>query len=50
MLILHVNPETLAHKLGFKGGNISVVIGHIPVLLGGDILLEIAGRAITDVE
>ena len=50
MLIQHVIPGTLADKLGFKGGNISVVIGHTPVLLGGDILLEIAGRAITDLE
>jgi len=50
MLIQHVIPGTLADKLGFKGGNLSVVIGHNPILLGGDILLEIAGRAITDLE
>lgn len=50
MLIQHVIPGTLADKLGFKGGNISVVIGQKPLLLGGDILLEIAGRAITDLE
>ena len=48
MLIQHVIPGTLADKLGFKGGNINVVIGRTPVLLGGDILLEIAGRRITD--
>ena len=48
MLIQHVIPGTLADKLGFKGGNVSVVIGRTPILLGGDILLEIAGHAITD--
>jgi serine protease Do len=48
MLIQHVIPGTLADKLGFKGGNLSVVIGRNPILLGGDILLEISGYAITD--
>jgi serine protease Do len=48
MLIQHVIPGTLADKLGFKGGNLSVVLGRSPILLGGDILLEIAGRAIID--
>ncbi len=48
MLIQHVIPGTLADKLGFKGGNLSVVIGSNPILLGGDILLEIADRRITD--
>jgi len=50
MLIQHVIPGTLADKLGFKGGNMNVMIGRTPVLLGGDILLEIAGRAIIDLE
>ncbi len=48
MLIQHVIPGTLADKLGFKGGSMSVVMGRNPILLGGDILLEVAGRAITD--
>lgn len=50
MLIQHVIPGTLADKLGFKGGNMSVVLGRTPVLLGGDIVLEINGRAIVDLE
>lgn len=50
MLIQHVVPRTLADKLGFKGGNISVTIGHTSILLGGDILLAINGHKITDVE
>lgn len=48
MLIQHVIPGTLADKLGFKGGNFNVVIGRTPILLGGDILLEVAGEAMTD--
>ncbi len=48
MLIQHVIPGTLANKLGLKGGNLSVVIGRSPILLGGDILLEVGGRAITN--
>ena len=48
MLIQHVIPGTLADKLGFKGGNLSVVIGRNPILLGGDIVFEISGFAITD--
>jgi len=48
MLVQHVIPGTLADNLGFKGGNLSVVIGRTPILLGGDILLEVAGYAITD--
>jgi len=50
MLIQHVIPGTLAHKLGFKGGDTSIIIGQTPILLGGDILLEISGYRITDLE
>jgi serine protease Do len=50
MLIQHVVPRTLADKLGFKGGNVSVTIGHTSLLLGGDILLAIDGHKITDIE
>ncbi len=50
MLIQHVVPRTLADKLGFIGGNISVTIGHTSLLLGGDILLSINGHKITDIE
>lgn len=48
MLIQHVIPGTLADKLGFKGGHLSVVLGRSPILLGGDVLLAIADKAITD--
>lgn len=49
-LIQQVIPGTLADKLGFKGGNISVMIGKVPVILGGDILLSIGNYPLKDVE
>jgi serine protease Do len=48
MLIQQVIPGTLAAKLGFKGGNLNIMLGERPLLLGGDILLEISGRRLTD--
>lgn len=50
LLIQHVVPGTLADKLGFRGGHINVLIGQEPILLGGDILLEINDRPLTDLE
>lgn len=50
MLIQHVVPRTLADKLGFRGGNINVTIGHTSLLIGGDILLSINGHKITGIE
>ncbi len=50
MLIQQVIPGTLAHKLGFKGGSISVFVGRTPILLGGDILISIAGYPLKDFE
>jgi len=47
-LIQQVIPRTLSDKLGFLGGHFSVMIGKSHVLLGGDILLEIAGIKIKD--
>lgn len=49
-LVQQVIPGTLADKLGFKGGNLSVMIGQVPVLLGGDILLSIGNYPLKDVE
>ena len=50
MLIQQVIPGTLAAKLGFRGGNLNIMLGEKPLLLGGDILLEISGRRLTDLE
>ncbi|WP_286262743.1 S1C family serine protease [Thalassotalea atypica] len=48
LLIQQVVPGTIADRLGFRGGDLNVLIGNTPVLLGGDILLEISGRPIKD--
>jgi serine protease Do len=48
MLLQHVIPGTLADKLGFKGGTLSVTLGNTPILLGGDVLLEVGNKVITD--
>lgn len=49
-LVQQVIPGTLADKLGFQGGHLSVMIGQVPVLLGGDILLSIGNYPLKDVE
>ncbi|TRX54555.1 S1C family serine protease [Thalassomonas sp. M1454] len=48
MLVQHVIPGTLAHKLGFQGGYLNVIIGRTPVLLGGDIVVKVDGVALKD--
>ena len=50
ILIQQVIPNTLADRLGFKGGSLNVMIGRTPVLLGGDIILSIGGRPLEDLE
>ncbi|MFD2164806.1 S1C family serine protease [Thalassotalea euphylliae] len=49
-LIQQVVPNTLADRLGFKGGFVNVMVGRTPVLLGGDIILEIASIPLKDVK
>ncbi len=50
MLIQNVIPGTLADKLGFKGGTMSVMMANRHMLLGGDIILAIDGIAIKNIE
>lgn len=50
LLIQQVIPGTLAHKLGFKGGHLNVLIGKTPILLGGDVLLEVNSRPLLNLE
>jgi len=50
MLIQQVVPGTMADKLGFKGGYLSVLVGRTPILLGGDIILDIANRPLKDLK
>mgnify|MGYP006402694183 CR=1 FL=1 len=48
ILVQQVVPNSLGDRLGFQGGYVNVMIGRKPVLLGGDIILEIGGRPIKD--
>lgn len=48
ILTQNVVPATLADKLGFKGGYLNVVIGRSPVLLGGDIILQVNNIKMTN--
>ena len=48
LLIQQVVPGTIADRLDFRGGDLNVLIGNTPVLLGGDILLEVGGRPVKD--
>ena len=50
VLIQNVVPATLADKLGFQGGYLNVMVGRTPVLLGGDIILEVAGIKLKKLE
>jgi serine protease Do len=48
LLILSVTSKGLGNKLGLKGGYIKANIEGSPLLIGGDILLEIAGVKLVD--
>lgn len=50
LLIQQVIPGTLADKLGFRGGKFSVMVGNIPFLLGGDVIVAIGGHPLKDFE
>ena len=43
VLVLSVTSKGLGNKLGLKGGYINATIEEKPLLIGGDVLLEIAG-------
>jgi len=50
LLVLTVTSKGLGNKLGLRGGNIKAIIAGKPILIGGDILLEIAGIQLNDLE
>ncbi|OIQ22509.1 MAG: hypothetical protein BM557_00545 [Flavobacterium sp. MedPE-SWcel] len=50
VLITKVSSKGTAAKIGLRGGFIPSVIGDMELLLGGDILLEIAGVKLVDQE
>lgn len=50
LLVLSVTSKGLGNKLGLKGGYIKAIIEGSPLLIGGDIILEIAGVKLENVE
>lgn len=50
ILITNVNSKGLGHKIGLQGGYINATIEGNPLLIGGDILLEIAGVKLNNTE
>jgi S1-C subfamily serine protease len=48
LLIEVVEADSPAALLKLRGGNLDVVIGGAPILLGGDVITEVDGRPIVD--
>ena len=48
LLIEVVEPGSPAAGLNLRGGNLDVVIGGAPILLGGDVITEVDGEPVVD--
>ena len=47
LLVQTVSPGSLAARLGLRGGSLPVAVTDVPLLLGGDILLDVLGSPVT---
>ncbi len=47
LLVQTVAPGSLAARLGLRGGSLPATLTDVPLLLGGDILLEVQGASVT---
>jgi putative serine protease PepD len=45
-----IEPGSPAEKIGLRGGSFPIVIGNNEFLLGGDVISEVNGEALTDME
>jgi len=43
-----VAPGGAAERAGLRGGNDRAIIGNVPILVGGDLIISIAGHAVVD--
>jgi S1-C subfamily serine protease len=48
VLVQKVVPNGAADRAGIKGGNQQAYLGNMPIVLGGDLIVAIDGRDITD--
>jgi S1-C subfamily serine protease len=48
LLIVQVVPGSAADRAGLRGGSERALLGNIPILLGGDLIVEVDGTEITD--
>ena len=50
LLILKLSSKGIMSKLGLRGGTIPITIGDVGIIIGGDIILNIAGVEIVDID
>ena len=48
VLIQKVVPGGAAERAGLRGGNQQVLLGNMPILVGGDLIVSIDGQQVTD--
>lgn len=50
LLIINLSSKGIMNKLGLQGGTIPIIIKDIQIVIGGDIILNIAGIKIEDID
>jgi S1-C subfamily serine protease len=48
VLIQKVVPGGAADRAGLKGGNQQAYVGNMPIMLGGDLIVAVDGKEVTD--
>jgi S1-C subfamily serine protease len=48
VLVLQVTPGGAADRAGIRGGNERAYLGNIPIMIGGDLIVQIDGQEIND--
>jgi S1-C subfamily serine protease len=50
LLVQRVAANSPAGRVGLRGGDIAAIIGGVPILLGGDVILEVVGIKIEGIK
>jgi len=48
LLIVQVEPGSAAERAGLRGGNERALLGNIPIMVGGDLLVAVDGQTVED--